>query len=297
MQYIIGVDCGGTSTKAAAYDLSGSLLTEVQTGFGNLLNNAELALANICEALEKIFSTLGEENCQSIILGVAGVDSGNFRQTIQAELSRYRPAVHILNDAWLAHYALLNGEDGCLVIAGTGSIVIGVHGEMEDRVGGWGNLLGDEGSGYELGKKLIKSVLNAFDEGRSYSNLEKRVLAYKAAETPFDLVRFTYNSSKDQIAEVSMVAVEAANEGDKEAIQLFKEAGSALAKQVIQLIRKLGIEDKPKVAVTGSVLLKNDWVFEQFAKDLHTTFTEPTIIRKDTSNAIGGYYYYQKHLI
>ena len=97
MKYIIGVDGGGTSTKAAAYDLEGQLLKETQTGFGNLLNNAEEALTNIRQSLLNLFDELGEENCQMIVLGIAGVDSGDSRCNFE-DLTQFKPEIIILND-------------------------------------------------------------------------------------------------------------------------------------------------------------------------------------------------------
>ncbi len=70
------------------------------------MNNAEKALTNIRQSLINIFKELGEENCQLVVLGVAGVDSGDFRAIIQNDLAQFLPKVIILNDAWMAHYAL-----------------------------------------------------------------------------------------------------------------------------------------------------------------------------------------------
>lgn len=293
MEYIIGVDSGGTSTKAAAYDLNGQLLKEVKTGFGNLLNNADQALANLRESLTTIFADFGEENCKLVVLGVAGVDSGGFRERIQEDIAQFSPEVVILNDAWMAHYALLNGKDGCLVISGTGSIVIGKYQETEDRVGGYGNLLGDEGSGYSIAQKLIKSVLNAYDEGREFTPLENQLLAHGNFETIFELVKFVYASSKDKIADLSMVVVAGAENGDQQALDILKNTGRELAHQVVLLIKKLGMEEAPTVAVTGSVLIKNDVVYTIFEDAVKDVFPNCTFIRKDISNAIGGYYYHQ----
>lgn len=292
MKYIIGVDSGGTSTKAAAYDLEGQLLKETKTGFGNLLNNADEALYNIRKAITDIFDDLGESNCQMVVLGVAGVDSGGFREILQEDLDHFQPEVVLLNDAWLAHYALLNGANGALVISGTGSIVIGRNEEVEDRVGGYGNLLGDEGSGYDIARKMIKSTLNAQDESREFSELEEKVLAFGDFDSVTDIVKFVYASSKDKIAELSMVAVELAEEGNTEAIQIFEEAGQDLGKQVNLLLAKLKLEEDPKVAVTGSVLLQNDWVFASFEETVKEDYPTCLIVREDKSNTIGGYYYY-----
>lgn len=293
MAYIIGVDSGGTSTKAAAYDLNGQLLKEVKTGFGNLLNNTNQALVNLRESLMLLFEALGEENCELIVLGVAGVDSGGFRETIERDLSQFSPELVILNDAWMAHYALLNGQDGCLVISGTGSIVIGKFEGNEGRVGGYGNLLGDEGSGYGIAQKLIKATLNAYDEGRKLSTLEQQLLKRGNFESVFDLVKFVYASSKDQVADLSMVVVEGAQNDDAQALEILEKTGRELADQVVLLVKKLGMEKAPKVAVTGSVLLKNDLVYAVFEETVKEKYPDCSFIRKDISNTIGGFYYYQ----
>ena len=295
MKYIIGVDSGGTSTKAAAYDLEGQLLKETKTGFGNLLNNADEALYNIRKAITDIFDDLGESNCQMVVLGVAGVDSGGFREILRENLNQFQSEIVLLNDAWLAHYALLNGANGALVISGTGSIVIGRNEEVEARVGGYGNLLGDEGSGYDIARMMIKSTLDAYDEGREFSELEGKVLSFGDFDTVTDIVKFVYSSSKDKMAEFSMVAVEMAKEGNAEAIRIFEVAGCDLGKQVNLLLAKLKLDDAPKVAVTGSVLLQNDWVFASFEKSVKEKYPTCQIVRKDKSNTIGGYYYYKNN--
>jgi len=295
MSYIIGIDSGGTSTKTAAYDKNGQLLAEAASGFGNLLNNEDKALQNIRQSIEAIFAKLNQADCELIVLGAAGVDSGNYKTTIQNDLARYNTKVVILNDAWMAHYALLQGQEGCLVISGTGSIMIGRHQGKEDRVGGWGNLLGDEGSGYAIAKGLIQKILHAYDTGRPYSPLEKQLLQAENFASPFELVKFVYSASKDRIAELSLIVANAAAAGDKEAAQILKEAGKDLAAQTALLIEKLEMMHQPNIAVTGSVLLKNDTVYQAFKEKLRAQFPHSTFVRKNITNTIGGYYYYKQH--
>src|SRR5699024_12661753 len=98
----------------------------------------------------------------------------------------------------MAHYALLDGEDGCLVISGTGSIVIGKFNESESRVGGYGNLLGDEGSGYDIAKELIKSDLNYFEKGEEFSDLEEKLMKKGNFSTIFVLVKYVYDYIQNQ---------------------------------------------------------------------------------------------------
>src|SRR5699024_1114814 len=157
-------------------------------------------------------------------------------------------------------------------------------------------LLGDEGSGYDIAKELIKAVLNAFDKGETYSKLEKKLMKEGDFSTVFELVKFVYASGKDQVANLSMVVVEEASQGNEQAIQLLKEAGLKLANQVSMLIEKIGMRKSPKVAVTGSVLVKNDIVYEAFMKEVKSKYPNGEFVRKNISNTRGGYSYYKRQV-
>lgn len=292
-EYVIGVDSGGTSTVASAYDLNGVLLMQTKGGFGNLLIDQEIGLQNIKQTVAKIVNKLGDDNCKAIVLGVAGVDSGNFKQTILDAFSSYSAEIIVLNDAWLAYYALLNGQDGCLIISGTGSILIGRSQGKEERVGGWGNLLGDQGSGFDIAKNLIMSILSGHDKNRPLSRLEQKLFAELDFETPFELVKFVYSSSKDEVANLSLFIAEEAERKDKQAIALLEKAGEDLGKQTILLLKKMDIHGTKKIAVTGNVLLKNDTVYRSFQNKVLEKYKDCEFMRRNISNTVGGYYYFK----
>ena len=236
---------------------------------------------------------LGDDNCKAIVLGVAGVDSGNFKQTILDAFSSYSAEIIVLNDAWLAYYALLNGQDGCLIISGTGSILIGRSQGKEERVGGWGNLLGDQGSGFDIAKNLIMSILSGHDKNRPLSRLEQKLFAELDFETPFELVKFVYSSSKDEVANLSLFIAEEAERKDKQAIALLEKAGEDLGKQTILLLKKMDIHGTKKIAVTGNVLLKNDTVYRSFQNKVLEKYKDCEFMRRNISNTVGGYYYFK----
>lgn len=293
-EYVIGIDSGGTSTVADAYDVNGKILAHVKAGFGNLLNNQETALKNLRSVVEKIQSELGSKNCQAIIMGVAGIDSGDFKQIIRQTFSHVSAEIVLLNDAWLAHYALLKGKDGCLIISGTGSIAIGRYQEKEARSGGWGNLLGDEGSGYAISKQLIVSVLDAYDENRRYSSLEQKLLEEYGFETVFELVKFVYSSSKDQVAQMASFIAEAAENNDLQALSILEQAGQDLGLLALKLIHKLEMENNINIAITGNVLVKNEYVFRSFKEKILENIKEVQFIRSEQANTVGAYYYFYK---
>ncbi|SEL21521.1 BadF-type ATPase [Carnobacterium iners] len=297
MEYMIGMDSGGTKTEAIAYTLKGKELARCQTGFGNLLMDKEKGLSNIEEAITILFDRLGERNCQSVVIGLAGLDSGNFKKELDTYFSRYQPLIVFINDAWLSYYALVKEKDGCLVISGTGSIFIGKYHEETARVGGWGNILGDEGSGYWIAKRMIHHLLLQEDTNKNYCYLSKKLINTLQAKTVFDVVHYFYTHEKDEIAELAKIVAESANLGDEVSIEILKEAGYVLAKQAKLLISKLGFNKEVTIGITGSVLKKNSIVYHAFFENLVQHPLKITFIKDLESNTIGGYYYYKNNIL
>lgn len=293
-EFIIGVDSGGTSTVAEAYSLDGQLIGRSQTGFGNLLIDKEKALANLKEAVTSVLDPLDAKYCKGILLGIAGIDTGDYKQFVYNLFADLNVKKVIVNDAWLAHYALLEGEDGCLVISGTGSVAIGRYNGEEARVGGWGHLLGDEGSGYAISRRLIKDVLTAYDDNREWRPLEQKLFNQGLFQEPFEIARFVYQASKDQVADLSKFISQEADKQDEQAIAILEQAGEDLGRQVLQLFHKLGQPDVKRVAVTGSVLQKNTIVYKSFKDKILSEVESCQFVRKQISNTVGALYYFKK---
>lgn len=291
MRYIIGVDSGGTSTKATAYDKDGKTLRTVQTGFGNPLIDRGKAVRHLEEAVEAIFQELPQEECTQIVFGIAGLDSGDFRTDLEEHFIKYPMPIHFLNDAWLAYFAALQNSDGILVISGTGSIAIGMKDGQKYRSGGWGNLLGDEGSAYAIAHQMIKNVLVAYDTGTSASVLNKTLLEFFNTESIFEIVQYVYQHKKDEIAALAKIVVAVADQGDEEAVMILEQAGHQLALLVKRLITQMSAQNHVKVAVSGSVLKNNAIVFERFSKDLKESYLTVELIHTKESNTIGAFYY------
>ncbi|WP_414840386.1 BadF/BadG/BcrA/BcrD ATPase family protein [Carnobacterium sp. TMP28] len=296
MEYVIGMDSGGTKTEAIAYSLKGKELSRCQTGFGNLLMDKKKGLSNIEEAMKILFDQLGEENCQSVVIGLAGLESGNFKKELDTYFNRYQPIIVFINDAWLSYYALVKEKDGCLVISGTGSICIGKYHEETARVGGWGNILGDEGSGYWIAKTVIHRLLLEEDTNKNYSYLSKKLINTLHAKTIFDVVDYFYTHKKNEIAELAKIVAESANAGDDVSIEILKEAGYILSEQAKLLISKLGFNKEVTIGITGSVLKKNSIVYDTFFENLIQQPLEIKIVKEIESNTIGGYYYYKNNI-
>lgn len=295
MKYIIGVDSGGTKTEAVIYDLDGNECQKITTGFGNMLVDYENGLENIKLAIKKILAEQNPDNCQLLVLGLAGIDSGGLRKVLTEELAVFQVPIVLLNDAQLAHYALLQGEEGILVIAGTGSVCFGKSQDEWYRVGGWGHLFGDEGSGYYIGKLAIQQALAEFDLDQEPGILTQRLYTHFEVTTVLELIKVVYKLTKDQLAEIAQLVAEIA-QVDPVAAEMLSKSGKALAKEVEKTVRKMRLDYQAvSISLNGSVIEKNELVRQAFFDYLAQCSFEADIIEKEESSAKGAYYFYKKN--
>lgn len=163
MQLILGVDGGGTGCRAAVADLSGLVLGRGEAGAANIASDPDGAAGNIRVAVEKALEQAGatqtDVNCA--VLGLAGANLPGALERL-AETLPY-PRVEIVTDAITAARGALGGKDGIVAAIGTGSVFAVQRGETIQQYGGYGFLLGDEGSGASLGRALLSRSLRAHD--------------------------------------------------------------------------------------------------------------------------------------
>ncbi|WP_055071509.1 BadF/BadG/BcrA/BcrD ATPase family protein [Clostridium massiliamazoniense] len=294
MKYIIGVDGGGTKTEAVAYNLEGDIIKSSLTGYGNLLNGKEEGLKNIVEAIDNIVDKLGIENLQGIYLGIAGSEVGNNNEIIKEEVkSKFNVETIVMNDSELALKALLKGEDGILTIAGTGSIAFGINGDVQWKAGGWGNLLGDEGSAYKIAIEGLKNMIYENDNSLELSGMSKAILEYLGISKPDDIIGFVYSSTKDEIAKLAQIVSKFAEEGNEVANKILVIEAINLAKSTEQVFKRLKFE-KCSVGLVGGVIRKSRIFREAFENYLNKNINVISFIDDKVSPAKGGYYIFKK---
>ncbi|BCZ48811.1 ATPase [Clostridium gelidum] len=291
MKYVIGVDGGGTKTEAIAYTEDGKQISSGYSGCGNIVVNEEKGLKNIEISILQCLENLNVNNCIHIYAGLAGAEVGNNKEIIENYLkSRFPTSITVLNDADLAFNAVLKGEDGILTISGTGSISFGVLSNKHARAGGWGNILGDEGSGYNIALQALKKIVSEKDDGLESSALSKEILKTINAATIFDMVKFVYNSNKADIAAIVPIIVKAAQNNDEYAINILKEASKDLVKITVKVYKLLGFSFKVKIAIKGSILTKIPMMKEFYIRYLSDEISDFEIIDEYGSPTKGGYY-------
>ncbi|MGL5296011.1 MAG: N-acetylglucosamine kinase [Culicoidibacterales bacterium] len=255
-QYVIGIDGGGTKTQAVAYSLTGEKLAMHIGGASNLANGYDSSVHHINECISNV---LQPGTLVRIALGIAGVKGGTFATDLVQYLQQQYSGVSVEldNDVVFAHRALFHGGDGLLVSAGTGSIAIYKQ-QSEDYclLGGWGHLLGDQGSGYDLAITLYRYCTYC-DDYQIDSPLVQRFYTINGYESSRDFVPFIYNSVKKDIAEAALFLAQAATNGDKIAQHLIQQCAKNFATYIIEALQARKVTQLP-VQFFGSVILQNE---------------------------------------
>ncbi|MCL2056303.1 MAG: hypothetical protein FWH02_03665 [Oscillospiraceae bacterium] len=289
--YIIGVDAGGTKTNARLYSRSGRELYCADSGPGNILSDRDLAFRSIREAVAACLGNVPEQGEAYIMVGAAGITAGTNRWALLEFLCGEFPGcvINAESDGLLAVYGKLRGRDGILVVSGTGSIAYGKLGGKSERAGGWGQILGDEGSAYHIAVNALREVTRAYDENREYGACSLAILRELGTDV-FGLAAFAASHTKSEVAALSRIVAEQAANGDKQAEEILRGAGRQLAGLAKKIYLKTGFTAVAAVAVGGSVL-END----KIARPAFEQSLEPTkffILGDTPPAAMGAYYYY-----
>lgn len=298
MKYIIGVDGGATKTKAAAYSLADQELGQGYSGFGNLSLDFDQAVKNIINAIQQCINSLKEERpgeCLGIYLGIAGIEDNNNVEKVETLLKQRFPCkVQAWHDSELAHAAIFKGEDGIITISGTGSVSYGLYKGKQARTGGWGHILGDEGSGYNIALVAFKRITIEEDSGLVRSELTRAIMRKLNSDKVSDIRGFIYSASKGEIAAFAPIVIELAKAAEINSVNILKQAGKELAIMTERLYKKLGINESIKIGVSGSILSKVDIVREEFKSCLERDLESVNIIADDTSVTKGACYLHRR---
>ncbi|MES5866608.1 BadF/BadG/BcrA/BcrD ATPase family protein [Bacillus cereus group sp. RP32] len=295
MKYMIGVDGGGTKTEAIAFDKDGNELVRATSGFGNILIDFEEALVHIMEAIDECQNGLLNEHCVCICLGLAGVSGANTNELTLRLKKKYGTPIGVFNDAMIAHAATLKGKDGILTIGGTGAICIGKIGEVYEYSGGWGHILGDEGSGYWIALQGLKRMANQFDQGVTLCPLSIRIQDEFQLLTSSHIKRLVYSSSKDKVAAIAPSVIGEARNGNDDAHEIILQAAKELTRITVNIYNKMQFDVTTSIAVSGSILRFVPEIYAEFKKCCEKSMGE-VIFVSPSELAVKGTYYLMKNL-
>ena len=289
----IGIDGGGTATRAVIIDGNLQVIGDGEAGSSNHYSvGIERALENIARAAGAALLAADVPNSQIQCwgLGLAGACTATEQEMLRERLlplAGDKP-IAIDEDAAAAQAGAFGGEPGAVCIAGTGANCFGINERGERaRADGLGPLLGDRGSGYWIGEAALRALCRAHDRSGPATLLLDAVLLQLQAASVDELVQIVYRPDfgKDRIAALVPTVLQCASEGDVVARELLNCAGQELAASARAVLQALGIAH---VAVSGGVLNRDTPVRAAFEEALRQSLPDVSIQEPLYSAAIGA---------
>ncbi|MFD1449017.1 N-acetylglucosamine kinase [Oceanobacillus profundus] len=266
--YVLGIDGGGTKTKGVIAKSNGEIIAEATVGPTNPNSIEKLDLK---KELENLF-TLLKQQCNScfsqlkhVFAGMSGVGHPATKETVQKMLIDLLPDhVHVTvnTDAINALYSGTLGKPGIVQIAGTGSITFSInHDGLSDRVGGWGYLIGEMGSGFALGRDALEAAFLAHDGLGKPTTICSLLLEYFQATALPDIIYSVYQgkNQKQRVASLSKLVMRAADTGDPVAQEIIRKNAVDIGKSIACLqTKQFSKKDKVQVVLTGGIYNRLD---------------------------------------
>ncbi len=254
MTAVLGLDVGGTTTRAWL-----AVGGETRRASGPSASLAAAGRSTAARVLADLLAQLGLDGSRrldAICVGTAGSGAGDAVGWVVGRLSHLvaPPAgerVSVVNDSRLV-LAAEQLDSGIALIAGTGSTAIGLLGPAEERAGGWGYLLGDDGSGYWVTREAVRELCARHDEHRPAGRLGEVLLGATGAPDALGLIQLFHEEPAP--ARWAALAPAVLDCGDEAAGPLRERAAAALATLVVEVAARLGHPDPVPVVAAGGLL-------------------------------------------
>ncbi|WP_434614005.1 N-acetylglucosamine kinase [Arthrobacter sp. A5] len=237
---IIGLDIGGSKTRGIRWR-DGVIEVDAEAGSANVQNvSREEAAAN----LGAIFAKVGGADVSQVFAGSGGVDTDDDAAALAALIAPHVTGakVTVVHDTRLL-LAAGGADTGVAVIAGTGSAAWGTNAAgAQARAGGWGYLLGDEGSGYWFGREAVRHSLHRMNLGMAPDVLTRALLAECGLQAPGELIAHFHGATGRRYwAAMSPLVFDAAAAGHPESLAMIHQGGGDLAALAAQCAEQLNI--------------------------------------------------------
>ncbi len=260
--YILGIDGGGTRTRAVLADRRGRALGKGEAGTSNPNPHGyKAAQDELLKSVNMAFASAGIKpgRVDAACLGIGGVDREQERSRIRKWALRHLShKVYVTNDSETVLAAGTPENWGIVLISGTGSMAWGKSPEGRiARASGYGYLIGDEGSGFDLACRALRAATQAYDGRGEPTILFDRILQHWKIKEMDQLIPYVYHSGlhHDDFAAMARVVVRAASDGDHVATVLLDQTAEFLASSITAVARALNfITPSVPLALTGGLV-------------------------------------------
>jgi N-acetylglucosamine kinase-like BadF-type ATPase len=271
-RFIMGIDGGATKTLAAVLDLRSG---ELHLGHGGPSNQdavgVHAATNAVLEAADEAIGHAGtsREDLDAAVLAVAGTDTN----AVEVQVRMYCPASWIVvNDVVGAWATATGAQPGVGVISGTGSNVFGAGPNGRAwRAGGWGHILGDEGSGYWFGLQSIRAALRDRETSGPPTALSDAAAEFFGTPRVEALAPLLYTKplTKSEIAAFAVRTAAIAAQGDEVACALYVDGAERLGSQIAAVIRQTGLLGAFPVGLIGSAFKAGEVFIAPLTRSIH----------------------------
>lgn len=292
MAFFLGIDAGGTKTECVIGDENGVL----GKSFGATVKIKKVGEAAAGKALKTAIQAackdagISNRNLTRTCIGIAGSSIPEVTDWTDETLQKLVSGeVAVVNDAVIAHYAAFGGSPGVLVIAGTGSHVLGINNQKQTaRAGGWGPIISDEGSGFWIGRLAVAQAMRAYDAGRSTDLLDAVTRSWNLKGLD-EVVSMANSNPPPDFASLLPEILRHADSGDALAREILAAAANELAQLARVVIRKLWpAPAKISVAVTGGVFTHSSLIGQMFANSVRSERPGVTVNLEPVHPAMGA---------
>jgi glucosamine kinase len=299
MRVVLGIDGGGTKTRAALVSEVGELLGLGIAGPSNYNNvGIRTAQENLGDAVQRAWEngSLHAQSVEAIFLGMAGaishLDRATFRDMALALDVVQESKILVDHDIRIALAGGLAGKPGIVLIVGTGSSCYGRNTSGEEcRVGGWGDLLDDVGSSYYLGLHAMIAITRSEDGRMPPTVLTKAILNRLGLSNIQHITHRIYQESlsRGEIAGLAPFVLEAAAMGDHVAKKIINNGIDELVLLVKTAVERLGLASgETSVTITGGLAQSGLGFKERLYASLRSSIPQIKIIEPILSPVLGA---------
>lgn len=256
--FVAGIDGGGTSTRLEIRTTENTFVRRESFGAFNI---SAIGGDGLAARLREVFAACGNmADCAAICIGSAGISVDAAENIIRRELAAagFCGKAVLRGDHEIALRGAITGEGGIL-IAGTGSVCcgIGALGRFV-RVGGWGHLIDDGGSGYAIGRDALALTVRGEDGRAPKGALHDAIMRRTGAENARGIVEFVYHGAgKADIAALSAEVLRLAGSGDGQSLEILSRGAGELRQLAAALAESLRM-DRPRIALMGGLLAEDN---------------------------------------
>jgi N-acetylglucosamine kinase-like BadF-type ATPase len=278
--YVIGIDGGGTGTRGALADTAGRVHS---FACGEATNHYEVGIESahsvLCSLVDELRENLDKDNDHivGLCMGLAGVGRPEDKELFSNLLPNLPGGDNglVVNDAVIALAGGTLSDVGILAISGTGSIYFGRDKSGQTRrVGGWGTLLGDEASGYQMGLEGLRAVVRSHDGREMETILTQSMLDRLEMTAVEELVRWSLSDqrTKSEIAQLAGEVIIAAHEKDSVACRIVGKAADEIALSVNSIVKQLDLGSSFPVVLAGGMFNTHQSFFDEASRKIRFYF-------------------------